>query len=313
MFCSTIIATIGRPTLSRAASSVLGQKLTAADFEIIIVNDSGEPLPKEDWHLDEKVRIVDTHQRERSVARNTGAAIAKGQYLHFLDDDDWMLPNAFADFWQLSHLAPHAAWLFGGCRLVDRQEKFLIDLHSITEANGFIQVMAGEWIPLLSSLISHKAFLAVGGFHPDIVSGEDVDLSRRIALRGDFEKMRSVVACAAIDTGNSSSSRKYAKNNCRMGREEILQTPGAFKRMRDSAKTSYWDGRIARIYLTSAVWNIQRGRLLTAASRLFCGAIYSAAKSTHLLSTDFWQAILYPYKSESFAAGRSSAKLQDGA
>lgn len=309
MFCTTVIATTGRPTLHRAVSSVLGQVLTAADFELIVVNDSGVPLPEEEWQQDDRVQIINTQRRERSVARNTGAALAKGQYLHFLDDDDWMLPNAFADFWELSHLAPQAAWLFGGCRLFDRQGKLLMDLHSITESNGFLQVMAGEWIPLLSSFIRQKAFFAMGGFHPNIVEGEDVDLSRRIALRGDFEKMSSVVACATMHTR---SSCQDAEISCRMGREEILQMPGAFKRMRDSAKTSYWVGRVVRIYLTSAVWNLQRRRFLISASRLFSGAGYAATKGLHLPSPDFWRAILYPYESEAFAAGRNSAELQEG-
>jgi hypothetical protein len=222
-----------------------------------------------------------------------------------------MLPDAFTVFWQMSQLAPHAVWLFGGCRLVDQQDKFILDLHSITDGNGFIQVMAGEWIPLLASFISQKVFFTTGGFHPNIVSGEDVDLCRRIALYSDFKKTRAVVACATMDSKDSNRNQLDTRNACLMGREEILQMPGAFKRMRDSANSSFWYGRIVRIYLTSAVWNIQRRRLLTFASRLFYGAIYSAARITHILSPDFWRAILYAYQSESFATGRSSAEPQE--
>ena len=48
VFSSTIIATIGRPTLSRAVGSVLGQT-SDAEFEVIVVNDSGRPLAGFDW------------------------------------------------------------------------------------------------------------------------------------------------------------------------------------------------------------------------------------------------------------------------
>jgi glycosyltransferase involved in cell wall biosynthesis len=85
MFCSTVIPTIGRPTLSRAVCSLLDQAFTADDFEVIVVNDSGRPLPEMDWQHSAQVRVIDTNRRERSVARNTGAAIAGGRYLHFLD------------------------------------------------------------------------------------------------------------------------------------------------------------------------------------------------------------------------------------
>ena len=40
--------------------------------------------------------VVNTHHSERSVARNTGAALSHGDYLHFLDDDDILLPGAYA-------------------------------------------------------------------------------------------------------------------------------------------------------------------------------------------------------------------------
>lgn len=55
-----------------------------------MVNDSGRSLPYMDWQNSPHVQIIEANQHERSVARNTGAAIARGIYLHFLDDDDWM-------------------------------------------------------------------------------------------------------------------------------------------------------------------------------------------------------------------------------
>src|SRR4030067_3850837 len=100
MFCSTVIPAIGRPTLSRAVHSVLDQSFTADDFEVIVVNDSGAPLAEADWQNSERVRTMHTNRRERGVARNTGAAIAKGGYLHFLDDDDVLLPGALQAFWE---------------------------------------------------------------------------------------------------------------------------------------------------------------------------------------------------------------------
>ena len=39
MFCSTIIPTVNRPTLSRAVYSVLQQDFPEDQYEIIVVND----------------------------------------------------------------------------------------------------------------------------------------------------------------------------------------------------------------------------------------------------------------------------------
>jgi glycosyltransferase involved in cell wall biosynthesis len=125
MFCSTIIPTIGRNLLTRAVESVLSQTLDEDNYEIFVINDSGTSLPNQDWHNSPKVRIINTNRRERSVARNTGAAMARGRYLHFLDDDDWLLPNALKDFRDLSQ-NQSPAWMYGITQLVDREGTQLI-------------------------------------------------------------------------------------------------------------------------------------------------------------------------------------------
>jgi glycosyltransferase involved in cell wall biosynthesis len=111
MFCSTIIPTINRPTLTRAVMSVLNQDFYAEEFEVIVVNDSGKPLPGMEWMNSDRVRLINTNCRERSIARNTGAAIAKGRYFHFLDDDDMFLPGALRAFSKSFFLSMRATTL----------------------------------------------------------------------------------------------------------------------------------------------------------------------------------------------------------
>ena len=65
MFISTIIPTIGRPTLARAVYSVLEQGLHHDECEVIVVNDSGGELPVEDWQKISNVQIGRASCRER--------------------------------------------------------------------------------------------------------------------------------------------------------------------------------------------------------------------------------------------------------
>ena len=307
MFLSTIIPTIGRPTLSRAVHSVLNQKFDHDDFEIIVVNDSGRPLPAEPWQAPERVQIINTNKRERCVARNTGAAIATGRYLHFLDDDDWLLPDALNSFWMLSQEAEGAAWLYGSSQLVDRQGKNIIQLHHNLNGNCFIHAIAGEWIPLQASCIRADTFFAVGGFHPLVLATQDVDLCRRILLHGDLAGTSNLVACVGMGLENSVTDYTKAPLYSRWGREEILNQPGTFTRMRQSASSGYWHGRIVRAYLTSAVWNLQYRQVIKSASRLTWGLINLILSAQYALSIKFWQAILKNYESETFLRGFQEA------
>lgn len=299
MFCTTIIPTVGRPTLSRAVNSVLSQTLPHADFELVVVNDGGRPLAPQDWQQSPRVQVVNTTRRERSVARNTGSALAKGRYLHFLDDDDWLLPGAFESFWKLAQ-SSRAIWLYGASQLVDRNGEPLIQLHHGMVGNCLAQVMAGEWIPLQASFIESESFFTAGGFNPLLTGPEDVDLCRRIALRGDFAETLSVVACIGMGEENSTTNYRNSPGLSRRAREEILNAPGALRRMLMSADSARWFGRIARIYLTSFVWNLQHEKPFTAGSRFVFGLVSMALAGRHLLSPAFWRSMSTGYDSQTF-------------
>ncbi len=306
MFCTTVIATIGRPTLHRAVMSLLEQTLTEGDYEIIVVNDSGRPLPAMAWQASAKVRTVETNRRERSVARNAGAALARGRYLHFLDDDDWVAPGALASLWKLAQ-AGRAEWLYGTSQLVDRQGRTLIQLQHGLIGNCFVQAMAGEWIPLQASLVETDLFFALGGFNPRITGPEDIDLLRRFSLYGTVAGMPDLVAYISWGREGSTTPYQHHSEESRLARERILGLTGVFQRMRASAQSSYWRGRMARAYLTSAVWNLQHKRPFTAASRALFGLAALALAGASLFSRGYWRALIRPHDSQTFRRGLARA------
>jgi glycosyltransferase involved in cell wall biosynthesis len=308
IFSSTIIPTVGRSSLDRAVQSVLDQSFNASNFEVIVVNDSGKPLPIRTWQLSNRVRIYHTNHRERSVARNTGAAVALGDYLHFLDDDDWILPGALQGFWELSREHPETDWLLGGSRLVDRQGDVLIELHHQLPQLCFIHTIAGEWIPLQASLISRSAFFAIGGFNPLISATEDVDLSRRILLQGALAETDQIIACIGMGTEESTTDHVRSSPDSRKAREAILEDPTAYHRMLISANTPYWSGRIVRAYLTSAIWNLRHRMLFTACSRSINSVLGFLRSYTHWIDASFWMAIFKPYQSQTFSRGFEAAE-----
>ena len=302
MFCSTIIPTIGRSTLSRAVESVLNQNMDPADFEVIVVNDSGQLLPDAAWHHSTQVQIIHTNCHNRSVARNTGASLAQGKYLHFLDDDDWLLPNAFVALQALAQVS-QAAWLYGGFCLVDNNGQAIQVIKPKEGGNCSIQLLASEWLPLQASLIQSTAFFAVGGFAslPSLLGGyEDIDLSRQIGQAHDISGTKVIVANIRIGDNNSTTNYNNMFDQNRQSREKILNAPGTFTRLQASANSSennsdYWCGQIVYYYLASMRWNLRYKRLLTAASRGIYALIGLALARQYLLSLSFWQGVTEPH------------------
>ena len=76
--------------IERTLRSVLKQ--TCQDFEIIVVDDGStdDSLKEAEKVCSDKIQIIQQKNLGVAVARNTGIAHAKGQYISFLDaDDEW--------------------------------------------------------------------------------------------------------------------------------------------------------------------------------------------------------------------------------
>ncbi len=89
---SIIIPTYNRADLLRVAiQSVFDQ--TVEDWEIVVVDDGSTDETKEVVRFFDPTKVQYNFQdnKERSAARNIGVQKAKGQYICFLDDDDYFL------------------------------------------------------------------------------------------------------------------------------------------------------------------------------------------------------------------------------
>jgi glycosyltransferase involved in cell wall biosynthesis len=300
VFFSYIIPTIGRASLDRAVQSVLTQHLSHADFEIIVVNDSGNPLPAAGWQVSPRVTIIHTNKCERSFARNSGAAVARGRYLAFLDDDDWILPGALENFWQLANQFPNAAWLYGGIRIVDEHHAPLAEINSGLNGNRFAQFMGGAWAPIQSSMIQARTFFEIGGFNPFISGTEDEDLCRRTALHGEFANTPEIVACLYRgQVWSTSTNYQRGPEDTKYSRDLILSEPNVFRRLLSSAHSSYWHGRILRVYFSTIAWNIKKKRFFNALSRLLYSLAAIVMSMRHVFSAEYWQGVRADHVPES--------------
>ena len=292
IFVSYIIPTIGRKSLKTAVHSVLDQDFSDADFEVIVVNDSGSRLPVEPWQASPRVHFVTTNKSERSFARNSGAAMAKGKYLAFLDDDDWILPGALRSFWELANQKPDAAWLYGGIQVVDERRQVLAEINSGLSGNCFAHIMSGAWAPLQSSLIRADAFFEIGGFNPLICGTEDEDLCRRTAYYGEFANTPDLVACLFRgQTWDTSTNYRRAPVDTKISRDLILSKSDSLQRLKTSADSSYIWGRILRVYLSTVSFNWSKRRFFTAVNRLLYSLIVLLFSFRYIWSREYWRGL----------------------
>ena len=87
--------------LPKCLDSLINQ--TLKDIEIICIND-GSPdnclnILKEYQAKDNRIIIIDQKNQGVSVARNKGLEIAKGEYIGFVDPDDWVDTNFYEELY----------------------------------------------------------------------------------------------------------------------------------------------------------------------------------------------------------------------
>lgn len=195
MFFSVIIPLYNKaPYVSKAISSVLAQ--TFHDYELIVVDDGSK-----DDSAEMAAKAIDEHKHCRlikqknqgvSVARNNGVALAKGEYLCFLDADDWWEPTFLEEMVSLVANFPNAG-IYGTNYTIVNETKRKTRVAKIGIEEGFDKGYINYcrayaktmYMPLWTGAvcIPRHVFEEMNGFPKGIKLGEDFLLWIRIALK----------------------------------------------------------------------------------------------------------------------------------
>lgn len=87
--------------IAKCLDSCISQNIPSSDYEIIVVNDGSPDNCKtivEDYiKTNANIRLVNQENKGLSGARNTGLKYATGEYIWFIDSDDWIETNILKD------------------------------------------------------------------------------------------------------------------------------------------------------------------------------------------------------------------------
>jgi glycosyltransferase involved in cell wall biosynthesis len=200
---SVIIPTRNRETyLREAVASVLAQR--DVSLELLVVND-GDPFTVH--FQDERVRVLENHKRTAVPARNLGVEHARGEFVAFLDDDDfWIddrhLAKALAAFHQ------HTDFYFanGEMRFPDGSMK-------VFDRDATVASLTRDNTILISAVCYRRAVHEkLGHFDESIPYYWDWDWYLRVARGGFILKHQKQPAVAIrVHEGNMSAANDAAR------------------------------------------------------------------------------------------------------
>ena len=209
---SVIIAVYnGGPTIRRAIESVLSQ--TYPTYELIVVDDgSTDDTAAVVAEFGDRVRYLRQPNAGVSVARNAGAAAAHGDWLAFLDADDWYYPDRLRWHAQWIGRDPALDFLTGdyeyrrpeGSLISRSMEITQAGVALLRKAHGSCEVIMelDEMAPFIENhfgdthtlTVPRRTFLSLGGYPTGRAVCEDVNFLIRLCARSQ----RVGVICAPM-------------------------------------------------------------------------------------------------------------------
>ena len=178
----------------KAIQSVLSQ--TFADYELVVVDDGSQDdsakIAAEAIAGHANCRLLSQENSGVSVARNNGVKASHGDYLCFLDADDWWEPTFLAEMNELIEEYPEAG-IYGANYTIVNETKHKTRVAKIGVEEGFekgyinyCQAYAKTmYMPLWTGAvcIPRTVFNETQGFPEGVKLGEDFILWIHIALR----------------------------------------------------------------------------------------------------------------------------------
>lgn len=179
-FFSIILPTYNRcQMIGKAIESVMLQE--EKSWELLVVDDGSTDNTKEivESFGDKHIKYFYQENQERSAARNKGISNATGEYICFLDSDDYYLPEHLKSFHDyLSKSNNPIAFLYSKVFNDDDGILSLPD-ETINASSNTMEFVIGNTIGPPQVCI-HSSILKKHKFNPLIKIGEDLDLWLRI-------------------------------------------------------------------------------------------------------------------------------------
>lgn len=209
--------------LIRAIDSVLNQSYQ--NLELLLVNDNE---PNDEYTVLLKSRVVKYQNDPRfhlilqekhingAVARNVGINAAKGEYIAFLDDDDWWEADKLRiQIEELQNLSPE--WGGISCRIKRyNNDKLIMSQPMYKEGYVYKEVlMLTADYETGTLLLRHTALDDVGYFDPALLRHQDLQLLVNFTYRFKLKQSNAFLHCRDVsDAQNRPNVEKIvnAKN-----------------------------------------------------------------------------------------------------
>lgn len=243
--------------VGKAIDSVLAQTFT--DFELLVVDDgSTDDTASALARFGKAIRVIRQHNGGLSCARNAGIRASRGEFVAFLDADDWWLPDKLARQVTLMRAQPTVGFVSTAAR-VENLEGQLLNVWACTACKGpFLPCLFGANGDVAGSgsavMVRRLLFDQVGGFDESLRSLEDVDMWMRLAAVAGYACIDEPLAIILKRPGSMSRNLAVMKDaSVRVMKKNRHLLPSGMQ-------GAYWRKCMAGVHGDYAKWRYREGQ-----------------------------------------------------
>lgn len=207
---SVVTPTYNRADFIReAVDSVLSQSFR--DLEMIVVDDGSRDNTRDVLAScldDGRLHYVFQENQGQSVARNKGIRAARGEYICFLDSDNYWLPGKLEASVRFMDAHPDVDILYGDNISIDEEGR-IISKDNMKRHSGRITglLLHDNFISNNTVMVRRECFEQLGGFNEKDRLAEDYELWLRMSTRYTFHYLPEYMAAYRVMDDQISSDK----------------------------------------------------------------------------------------------------------
>jgi glycosyltransferase involved in cell wall biosynthesis len=232
-FVSVVIPTANRPQyLSRAIESALAG-MDPGNIEVIVVPNGPdeswrEPLRPYDNNY--SVKTIRIEEGNANIARNAGLKEARGEFIRFLDDDDYLFPENAVKQYELI-MSTGADVVSGNVNVVDEHGSLLYVWRQPAHEDLCAAVLGPTRNCQPTGHVYRRASLKTARWNPNTAVRQDVEWLLDLCSVADlkWKKIEDVVGVWQQHPGRRISSEIHLNDLCKVTVPMVLRTYEALK------------------------------------------------------------------------------------